>query len=128
MSAALDAVLAFLRSSGLRVIDGQPGSHPEDPDPVPPPYIAVYSDDGRLTSDRLCAARNRADEQLRVLSVGTTAEQVRLVRSHVKALASQRINGALVEHVVAASVHADDELPGSLLSAYDLFSVPARTP
>lgn len=125
MSAAYDAALAFLRAQGLTVYDGQPGSRPEDPQPAPTPYVAVYSDDGRRTSDRLQATPNRADEHLRILSVGVDAAQVRWVRVRVKSLAGQRINGELVTHTVAASVHADDEVPGSLLSAYDLFTIPA---
>lgn len=125
MSAALDAVLAMLRASGATVYDGQPGSHPQDPNPAPPPYVAVYSDDGRLEGTRLQSTPNRADEQIRILSVGVNAEQVRWVRAKVKPLAGQRINGRLIEHDVASVVYPDDEIPGSLLTAYDLFTIPA---
>ena len=119
-------VLTYLRGLGLTVYDGVPaGANGVRIDNPPLPYVCVYSDDGRRTSERLQGTPSRGDEQLRVISVGETAEQCRWVRSRAKSLAGQRFAGQLVEHVTAASARPDEELPGSLVSAYDMFSVPA---
>lgn len=121
MSAVPD-VKAYLEGLGLTVFDGEP---PEQP---PTHYVCVYSDDGTRTSDRITAAPDRADEKIRTLSVGTTAEQCRWVRSKVKTLAGQRIGGQVVRHDFANPTVPDDDIPGSVLSGYDQFNVPATVP
>lgn len=116
------AVVAYFEGLGLTVFDGEPPATP------PSHYVCVYSDDGTRSSDRLTAAPDRADEKVRALSVGTTAEQVRWVRSRVKSLAGQRIGGQVVRHEFANPAAPDDDIPGSLISGYDQFNVPAPVP
>ena len=117
---AVPAVVAYLQGLGLTVFDGEPPSQP------PTHYVCVYSDDGTRSSDRFTAQPDRADEKVRTLSVGSTAEQCRWVRSKVKSLAGQRIGAGYVTHDFANPTGADDDVPGSLISGYDQFNVPVN--
>lgn len=118
---AVPAVVAYLQGLGLTVFDGEPPSQP------PTHYVCVYSDDGTIDglARTLCGRAGLLDEKVRTLSVGTTAEQCRWVRSKVKTLDGQVIAGGLVTHDFANPTVPDGDMPGSVLSGYDQFNVPA---
>lgn len=81
------------------------------------PYVALFVDSGRRSSERLTAGRHRADFYFQTTVVGITEEQCTALRSRVVEVLADllpqvpgRVCGR-VEHVTPRPLSRDDSMP-----------------